>query len=164
MKPQTKPWLDKYDVLSEDDHPALEAAAAVHELRNGLPKEEAEAKAHGDYLRNHAIQAMGHHLLGSKAALAVGNSEAAMMHGKGYEAAATHAGLGLDTVPDEVLDVIKSGKLKSIYNHRSHEADHFFMPKDENGKVDKKIEAPHKDNDKIQKVLEGLDRLKGLIS
>jgi hypothetical protein len=158
-----KPWLDKYEVLSEDDHPALEAAAAIQEMRNGLPKEQAEAKAHDDYLRKHAIQAMGHHLLGSKASLAVGNSEAAMKHGAAYEAAAKHAGVGLDKVPDEVLEVIKSGKLSGIYNHKSHAADGFFLPKGEDGKVDKNPEKPHKDNEKIKKVLEGLDKLKGML-
>ena len=164
MKKEAKPWLDKYDVMSEEDHPALEAAASVHEFRNGLPKEQAEAKAHGDYLRGHAIQAMGHHLLGSKAALAVGNSEAAMKHGKAYEAAAKHAGAGLDKVPDEVLEVIKSGKLSGIYNHKSHAADDFFLPKDEEGRVDKDPAEPHKDNAKIKQVLEGLDKLKGMLA
>jgi hypothetical protein len=164
MKAELKQWLDKYPVLDEADHPALEASAAIKELRQGLPKEEAESAAHNDYLKQHAVKAMAHHLLGSKAALAVGNEEAAMQHGKAYAEASKHSGYGLDEVPDEVKDIIKSGKYSKIYNHKPHEADVFFMPKDEEGKVDKKPKEPHSDNVKIKQVLEGLDKLKTLLN
>lgn len=164
MKKEVKNWLDKYPVLDENDHPSLEATAAINELKNGMPREAAESQAHTDYLKQHAIKAMAHHLLGSKAALAVGNEEAAMQHGKCYEEAAKHSGYGLDRVPEEVQEIIKSKKYSKIYGHKPHEADMFFLPKDEEGKLDKNPKEPHPENAKIKQVLEGLDKLKGLLS
>jgi hypothetical protein len=40
----------------------------------------------------------------------------------------------------------------------------FFLPKDEEGKLDKNPKEPHPENAKIKQVLEGLDKLKGLLS
>ena len=157
-------WLDKYSVLKPEDADMLEAASAAHEFKNGLSREAAESAAHADYLKGHALNAMAHHLLGSKAALAVGNEEAAMQHGKGYEEAAKHSGYGLDKVPDEVKAIVNSKKHSNLYKHKAHEADVFFMPKDETGKADTKAAEPHLDNAKIKTVIEGLDKLKGLLA
>jgi hypothetical protein len=161
---ETKRWLDKYPVLDDSDHPFLESAAAINEFRHGLSREAAEAQAHSDYLKGHAIEAMAHHLLGSKAALAVGNEEAAMQHGKAYEEAAKHSGYGVDKVPDEVQAIIKSKKYSKIYGHKAHKADGFFLPKDEEGNLDNKAKEPHSENGKIKQVLEGLEKLKSLLN
>lgn len=156
---ETKYWLDKHPVLSDEDLPSLEAAAAVNELKNGLSREAAETQAYSDYLKGHAIEAMAHHLLGSKAALAVGNEEDAMLHGKAYEEAAKHSGYGIDKVPDEVHEIIKSKKYSKIYSHKPHKADVFFLPKE--GASETK--EPNVENSKIKQVLAGLEKLKSLL-
>lgn len=158
-----KPWLDKYNVISEDDHPYLEASAAAHQFKHGKAQDEAEKEAHKDYLKSHAIKAMAHHLVGSKVALAANNEKAALQHGKAYESAAKYGGFDLDKVPDEVVELIKKGDFKH-YNFKGYDADALFLPKDSEGKVDTKPTEPHPDNDKIKKFLSGLEQLKQLIA
>jgi hypothetical protein len=123
---QPKPWLGKYDVLDEEHHGDLDARAAVHEFRNKLPMEEAQAKAHGDYLRDHALRAAAHHLVGTRAAHAAGNMETAHKHGAQYVAAMEAAGEDPRAQPPkEVLDHVKDAKMKLV-TFKSHPADRFF--------------------------------------
>jgi len=162
-KKQAKPWLDKFNVLSDDDHPYLEASAAAHQFRYGKSQEESEKEAYKEYLKQHAVEAMAFHLIGSKVALAANNEEAALQHGKAYEYAAKHGGFELDKVPEEVLEIIKKGEMKH-YSFKGHDADTFFLPKDEEGKVDTQPEEPHDDNKKIKDFLCQLDKLRGLLN
>ena len=157
-------WLDKYDILSEDDIPVLEASAAIHQFRHGKDQPDAESEAHKGYLKDHAIKAMAHHLMGSKAALALNNTDAAMQHGKCYEAACKNAGFELDKVPDEVIEAVKTGEYNKLYKFKGHDADTFFLPKDSEGKIDTKPEEPHQNNTNIKKLLEGLEKFKDLLS
>jgi hypothetical protein len=170
-KPQLT-WLEKYPVLSEHDIPGLEASAAAHEFKHGKGREEAEKAAHNEYLKGHAVSAMAHHLMGSKLALSAGNEEAALEHGKKYELAAKQAGYGTDKVPEEVSKILKSGELKKIYSHKAHKSDVLFEPNEvieqgDKGRPtdkDSKDNSPHLDNSKVRQVLEGLERLKGILN
>jgi hypothetical protein len=114
-KQPPKKWLDRYDVLDEDHHNDLEARAAVHEFRGKMPREEAESRAHSDYLRERAYDAAAHHLVGVRAAHAA-------MEAAGEDA---HK-----PPPPPVLDRLKDTKLK-VYTFKNHPADQFFPAQQE---------------------------------
>ena len=147
-------WRDTYDTLAPEDHDALEANAAVHEFRGGHSKEEAEAKAHQDYLKNHAIDSAAHHLLGMRAAQAVGHTSAAKRHGEAFSLAMGHLGYNpLETPPKDILDRTKDIE-KSPYTFKAHQADKFFEPK---------VEIPGvKEPTEKDKTLELIEKLKAL--
>ena len=161
-KPQPKPWLNKYPVLDDADHNSLEADAAINEFKLGMPKDQAEASDHKDYLKQHALKVAAHHLQGIRVANASNAEEAAKMHGKAFEAAMKHAGLSTDKVLPEVQALVDSSK--PLYNYKSHPADAFFLPKDDEGKPNTKPEEPHADNARIKAVIDGLGKLKDLLS
>jgi hypothetical protein len=157
-------WLEKHPILKEEDVPSLEAGASIHQFKHGKDQNQAEQDSHKDYLKNHAIQAMAHHLIGSKAALAVNNIEAAMQHGKCYEAASNNAGFELGKVPDEVLEAIKIGEHHKLYKFKGHDADQFFLPKTEEGKPDTKPEELHSNNSNIKKLIDGLAKFRDILN
>ena len=161
-KPQPNPWLNKYSILDDADQNSLEADAAVNEFKLGMPKDQAESKAHQDYLKQHALKVAAHHLQGIRVANASNAEEAAKMHGKAFEAAMKHAGLSTDKVPPEVQALVDASK--PIYNYKSHPADAFFLPKDEEGNPNSKPDEPHADNARIKAVIDGLGKLKELLS
>ena len=147
MKPEPKPWLDRYPVLDEEHHADLEARAAVNELRGKMPREEAEARAHGDYVKERALDAAAHHLLGVKAAHAAQHVNAAKQHGAAYAAAMTAAGADpYEQPPQAVMDRIKDAKQK-VYSFKAHPADAFFP-------------VPEEVKDPLQKSLDRLLDLK----
>jgi hypothetical protein len=130
-KQPPKKWLDRYDVLDEDHHNDLEARAAVHEFRGKMPREEAESRAHSDYLRERAYDAAAHHLVGVRAAHAAGHMQAAQQHGMAYQAAMEAAGEDAHKPPPPpVLDRLKDTKLK-VYTFKNHPADQFFPAQQE---------------------------------
>jgi len=144
-------WRDRFDTLAPEDHDSLDANAAVHEFRGGLPKEHAESKAHGDYLRNHALDAAAHHYLGMRAATVANHSAAAKQHGFAYGLAMNHLGYSpTETPPKELLDRIKAAK--GPYKFSDHKADGFFVPK-----IPEIVEPSEQ-----QKTLELIEKLKGL--
>jgi hypothetical protein len=121
-------WRDHYNVLAPEDTDALESAAGILEFRGGLPKEQAEGKAHTDYLRNHALDSAAYHYLGMRAAVAAKHMTAAKQHGQAYTLAMRHLGLGpTDAPPKEILDRIQDTD-KSPYKFSAHKADEFFTP------------------------------------
>ncbi len=131
--PESKPagpltWAGHYPILNQDHADELDAAAAAHEFRNGMPRQEAEARAHGDYTRARALDAAAHHLIGVTAAHAVGAAEAAQLHGAGYAAAMQHAGHDpFGTPPPEVLDRVKELAPKA-HTFKAHASDSMFAP------------------------------------
>ena len=162
MKEASKPWLDKYPVLKDEDHNALESDAAINEFKLGMPKDQAEDQAHKDYLKQHAIRAAAHHLHGMRVATAANDEEAGKAHSTAYEAALKHAGLASGKIPKEVEEAIKKEPSK-LYSYKGHPADTFFLPKDEKGKVSTKGDEPHIDNSKVKAVIEGLGKLRELL-
>jgi len=155
-KKEVAPWLGHYQVVSEDHHPDLEARAAVHEFRGGLPRDVAEQAAHKDYLKDQAYKSAAHHLLGVRAAVASGHDQAASLHGQSYATAIKAAGHSpLESPPQKVLDYIQDAKNK-VYSFKEHESDGLFQPTP-------LPEASISDDDlgKRMEVLKGLkDRLK----
>ena len=126
---KTPKWQDKYEVLKPEDHDLLDTNSSVHEFRGGMSKEDAEARAHADYLRNHAIDAAAFHYLGMRSALAANHQPAAKKHGEAYSLAMSHLGYNpLDTPPKEILDRAKDAE-KGPYSFKAHQADEFFQPK-----------------------------------
>jgi hypothetical protein len=147
-------WRDVYPVLAPEDHDRLEANAAVHEFRGGHSKEEAESKAHQDYLKDNAINAAAHHYLGMRASVAANHSTAAKKHGAAYTLAMQHLGYNpLEAPPQDVLDRTKDLE-KSPYSYKPHQADSFFEPK---------VEIPGvKEPTEEDKTLQLIEKLKSL--
>lgn len=146
-------WRNQHSILSPEDGDALETSAAIAEFRGGLPKEEAERKAHSDYLRNHALDAAAHHYLGMRAAVAAQHMAAAKQHGQAYVLAMRHLGVNpTGTPPKEVLDRIQDSK-NSPYKFVGHKADSFFTPQLP------EIEPEDKEKVKTQELLEALKQL-----
>lgn len=153
----TKKWLDKYNILSEDDIPGLDAIAASNEFRRGLERTLAESEAYNAYLREHASKAMAFHLTGARLANLLNDDETALRHGSAYEAAARASGYGIDKVPPEVLKEMAG--CKSMYTFKPHPADTFFTPQEViNQPVD-----PHPDNAKMAQIVDGLRKLSQLL-
>jgi hypothetical protein len=150
---EPKPWLDHYPVISEDDHPDLDARAAVAEFKDKMPRELAERKAHEDYVQEHAYRAAAHHLLGTRAAVASGHDAAAKRHGEAYAAALEAAGHSpMGTPPQKVLDYIQDLK-HQVYSFKGHPADVLFEPKESPKATD--------DDKALKEKLEKLRELKG---
>lgn len=146
-------WLDQYNILDDADIPSLEAAAAANEFKGNMPREQAEAAAHQDYMRQHAIRCMAHHWMGGKVAKMLNDQESVDKHGMAYEAAARNSGFDMGSVPPEVMEFAKQGN-KDLYKFRNHPSDEFFPSQ-------QKPELP--ENEKIVQIVEGLKRLKGLV-
>jgi hypothetical protein len=146
-------WRDHYNILAPEDTDSLDTNSAVLEFRGGLPKEQAEAKAHTNYLRNHALDAAAYHYLGMRAAVAAQHIPAAKQHGQAYILAMRHLGLGpTDAPPKEVLDRIQDFE-KSPYKFSAHKADEFFTPQLP------EIEPEDKEKAKTQELLTALKGL-----
>ncbi len=146
-------WLDKYNILDPADADGLEINAAQHEFRGGLPREQAEQKAHEQYLKNHALDSAAYHYLGMRAALAAQHQTAAKQHGAAYTLAMKHLGLNpLDRPPQEILERVKDVD-KSPYKFSAHKADDFFVPQIPELTEDEKEKA---------KTQELIDKLKAL--
>lgn len=153
-----KPWLGKYPVISEDDHPDLDARAAIFEFRHGLPQAEAEAQAHHSYVKDKAVDAAAHHLAGLKAAHASGADKAASQHAEAYAGALKAAGLDpFGPVPEEVLDRAKTTK-PEVYRFKPHPADLLVEPL--GPKADEADQAISGYLDKISELRDRLKRAK----
>lgn len=126
-------WHDRYDVLAPEDHDLLETNAAQHEFRGGMSKEDSEAKAHEQYLRNHAISSAAFHYLGMRAAVAANHKTAAKKHGEAYKTAMGSLGYSAtDAPPQEILDRAKDeskDESKNPYGFKSHAADGLLASK-----------------------------------
>jgi hypothetical protein len=114
-------------LLQAGDGETLENAAAVKEFRDGLPREHAEERAYGEYRAGHHEDARAHHFAGMKAALAVGDHEAARKHGQMYDLHTIAAGkdpmAGADA---EVMSRMEANKAKH-YRFRAHKGDGFLV-------------------------------------
>jgi len=146
-------WRNHYNILAPEDADSLETAAGISEFRGGLPKEQAEDKAHKDYLRNHALDAAAYHYLGMRAAVAAQHIPAAKQHGQAYVLAMRHLGLTpTDAPPKEILDRVQDSE-KSPYKFSAHKADSFFTPQLP------EIEPEEKEAAKTQELLTALKEI-----
>jgi len=115
-------WANR-SVLDPEHHRELDTSAAIYEFKHRMPRHAAEEQAYNDYIKSHAITSAAHHLLGMRAAHAVGNDSAAAAHHESYSKALRHLGVSSDSnPPPEVLNRAKS-LATSIYDFRSHVSD-----------------------------------------
>jgi hypothetical protein len=146
-------WRNTYETLKPEDHDQLEANAAIKEFRGGLPKEQAEDRAYGDYLDDKARDACAFHYLGMRASVAAQHEPATKRHGEAYSLAMKHLGLNpLDAPPKEILDRIKDSD-NGPYSFKAHAADSFFQTK---------VEIPGVKEEPANRTLELLEKLKAL--
>jgi hypothetical protein len=146
-------WLGRHIIQDPTDIDRLDAASSVHEFRGGLPKEQAEDRAYGDYLDDKARDACAFHYLGMRASVAAQHEPATKRHGEAYSLAMKHLGLNpLDAPPKEILDRVKDAS-KGPYSFKPHSADSFFQPK---------VEIPGVKEEPANRTLELLEKLKAL--
>lgn len=121
-------WLNRLPVLHDNHLHDLDTRAAINEFDRKMPREEAEAKAHKDYMAEHHAMAAAHHLSGMKAAQAIGNMEEAKKHGVMY---GLHAkALGHDPVgpvPPEVQQHYRGDDSAKVYKFKAHKADRLLL-------------------------------------
>jgi len=133
------PNWNGHNIIDAEHVHDLEARSAIHEFQSKLPRQEAEALAHKEYLQDQAMHAAAHHLIGMKAAKESGHDEAAAKHGERYKSALTAA--GLDTVGPVPPEVIERMKGKVLYNFKKHPSDDIFHqpPADDDAEIDERI-------------------------
>lgn len=128
MKDKAQLWLNRYPVLDEAHVDDLDMRAANHEMKGRKPRDQAEAAAHADYVRERALDSATHHLIGIRAAVAAGQDDASSAHGEAYAAAMKAAGHDpFQPPPQEVMDRLKANRPK-VYSFKAHPADQFFVP------------------------------------
>jgi hypothetical protein len=138
-------------ILDEAHVPELETLAGVKEFRHKMPREEAEAAAHRDYMTERALDMAAHHFVGARAADAAGDESSARQHTELYVTAMKAAGHDPHkTPPKALLDRIAAARPK-IYKFKPHEADALFeAPR----------EIPHEDEPDLWAKLDELKALK----
>lgn len=121
--PKEIKWLDKHKIGDEGDIAGLDTSAAINEFRHGMPREDAELKAHSDYLDNKAVDSAAHHYLGMRAALAAKNEQAAQQHAEAYSKACGRLKVSPHSHPPQsVMDRVEHLKQK-VYSFKAHPAD-----------------------------------------
>lgn len=123
-------WLGRYPIVDADHVHDLDTRAALKEFHDKLPRHEAEAAAHADYVRDQLVEAAVHHLTGLQAAHAAGDHDAAKRHGVMYglcvkriDPKANIAG----EPPPEVATRAKNAPAQ-VYRFRAHAGDAFALP------------------------------------
>lgn len=153
-----KPWLGRHAVISDDDHPDLDARAAIFEFKHGLPQDQAEQQAHHSYVKDKALDAAAHHFVGLKAAHHSGSDKAAKQHAEAYAGSVKAAGHDpFGPVPDEVLDRVKTTQ-PEVYRFKAHPADLLVEPL--GPKADEADQAISGYLDKISELRDRLKRTK----
>jgi hypothetical protein len=127
MKKQNSNWNGKaiLDPKHADD---LEQAAAVHEFKGGLSRQNAEAKAYKDYREDHHRQSAAHHLRGSKAAQGSGDMDEARKHHALYELHMNK--LGLDPTkepPNDIKAHMNAEDKKPAHKFKAHPGDSLVL-------------------------------------
>jgi hypothetical protein len=132
MDPKVFPkWLGRYNIVDADHVHDLDTRAAINEFHFKLPRHEAEAKAHKDYVHDQLVEAAAHHLVGMQAARGAGDREAEAKHGAMYKL--TVKALGGDHVgepPEEVATKAKNTPA-TVYRFKAHKGDAFALPTEE---------------------------------
>lgn len=128
MSKETHNWLGR-PILHEDDSHDLEMRAAVHEFGGKLPRHEAEAKAHEEYVKDWRLKASAHHLSGMRAAQGAGQMDEARKHGALYEMHMNALGLNPHgPVPPEVQSkLLEADGGQSLYRFKAHRGDIYAL-------------------------------------
>lgn len=123
MTDKAKQWCGR-PVLSDTDLDHLERGAALYEFRDGLSRQDAEAKSYEDYAQEHGHAAAAHHLLGMRAAQATGDLKTAALHGSAYHLHMTALGYDpLDAVPSKVSALVEAEGREPHLKFKGHKAD-----------------------------------------
>lgn len=121
-------WRDRFEVLGDQDAPELEAAAAMHEIGEGMPRHAAEERAHRAWLARQLTHAAAHHLAGTRAAHAAGDQDAATRHATHY--AVAMKALGYPVVgepPPEIAALARDPRHTQVVQFKGHPADGLLL-------------------------------------
>lgn len=131
-------WLDRFPILHNDHVPDLETRAAVNEFQHKMPRHEAEASAHKQYVQDQLEDAAAHHLLGMKTSQGAGDMHAARKHGVMYGIVMKQLGhSALDAPPPAIANKAKQ-QSPSLYSFKPHKADAFALQDTEKSESDLK--------------------------
>lgn len=121
-------WENK-PILSQDDIPDLEHAAALLEFEHGYPREQAQHLAHKMYSDKIHTEAAAHHLLGLKAAQQAGDLDECHRHGVAYKMHMDKLGLdSMDKTPESVSKLMAGLEKPKVYRFKAHKADRLLSP------------------------------------
>jgi hypothetical protein len=121
-------WLGR-PILHDEHIQDLETRAALGEFHHKLPRGEAEARAHDDYVKEHRERAAAHHLAGMKASMATGNHEDARKHYAMYDLHLKALGKeAIGAVPPEVEKrMLEEHGSKPLYRFKAHKGDLYAL-------------------------------------
>lgn len=120
-------WLGR-PVLDPSHHGDLEQRAAINEFQHKMPRAQAEAKAHEEYVKDHRQRAAAHHLQGMRAAGALGNKDDAHKHWLLYDMHMKALGLeSVGPVPPEVQKHTEAQGQKPLYRFKAHKGDVYAL-------------------------------------
>lgn len=114
-----------YPIAHPDHIPSLDQAAAIYEFQHGIPKGQAEARAHADYVRKQRVEAASHHLQGARAAAAAGDMESARNHNAMYELHSKALGFEPASVHPDIVGHMLGNPGK--YKFKAHRGDLFAV-------------------------------------
>lgn len=129
-------WLERFPILHQDHAHDLETRAAVNEFQHKMPRHEAEASAHKQYVQDQLEDAAAHHLLGMKASQGAGDMHAARKHGVMYGIVMKQLGHNpLDAPPPAIAGKAKT-QPPQLYSFKPHKADAFAIHDTEKSEPD----------------------------
>jgi len=128
---QTFPqWLGRYPMVDAEHVHDLDTRAALKEFHEKMPRHEAEAAAHKDYVHDQLVEAAVHHLTGLKAAHAAGDMETAKKHGVMYGLCVKRIDPKANIAGEPPPDVATRAKNSpgQGFRFRAHAGDAFALP------------------------------------
>lgn len=124
-------------IVRDNDADDLETRAALLEFGDGVPRSQAEDRAHREYLQEQHRTAAAHHLRGLRAAQASGDLEEARRHGEAYHQHLTRLGHdSMDQVPDDVKELVEDEERGTHYRFKAHGADRLLEPEEDEDAAD----------------------------
>lgn len=119
-------WLGR-PIIDPSHVQDLETRAAVNEFHAMMPRAQAEAAAHDDYVKEHRERAAAHHLAGMKASMATGNHVDARKHWALYDLHLKALGKdAIGAVPPEIERRLAEGD-KPLYRFKPHKGDLYAL-------------------------------------
>jgi hypothetical protein len=132
-------FAGKYPMADASHHDELHTNAAINMLQGGMPKEQAEKKAHDDYVTKLRTDAVHYHAAGMKAATAIGDTDSAKKHAGMMQLHRKALGTNpIGAPPKPMAGMATAPKMK----FKPHPGDHFAVN-------DVVSSAPHPDMPKI---------------
>lgn len=118
-------WAGK-QIIHPDHANGLNIRAATLEFGHKIPRAQAEAQAHEEYVRDQHLHAAAHHLAGMKVATSAAAHDDARKHGAMYAKHLNAVGMNpVGPVPSEVQQRLP--QQKPGYKFKSHNGDLFAL-------------------------------------